>query len=72
VTGPSNVTGARLMDYGMNRLQEDRVLVLDERHHVHQLLALDDEDARGHDAHVGIVRSVPQSVPKRGPMTIIQ
>ena len=111
-----------------DRLQEDRVLVLDERHQVHVVLALDDEDALAsvtvrvrvlqdieqvasldveddffepdvalrpelrvlrvvpvevlhrlqsstmcaHKAHVGVGLSVPKSVPKRGPKTIIR
>src|SRR5882762_2207437 len=110
-----------------DRLQEHRVLVLDERHQVHVVLALDDEDALAgvavgvrvfqdieqvatldvkddvlepdaairlelrvlrvvpgevlhccqrsttcaQQAHVGIGLSVPRSVPKRGPRTII-
>src|SRR2546425_6975041 len=111
-----------------DRLEEDRVLVVDERPQVHVVLALDDEDALAavtfgvrvredieqvatldvkddvlepdaairpelrvlrvvpgeelhgpqnsttcaHKAHIGIGGSVPSSVPKRGPRTIIR
>jgi hypothetical protein len=55
----------------------DRVLVLDERHQIHVVLASDDEDALAsatlafaHKAHIGIGSSVPASVPKPGPRTI--
>ena len=111
-----------------DRLQEDRVLILDERHQIHVVLSSDDENALAavtlgvrvlqdieqvasldveddffepdaalrpelrvlrvvpvevlhrlqnsmmcaHKAHVGVGLSVPKSVPKRGPKTIIR